>query len=95
MTWFYDRYIESSIDNRNEYAFPLLARDLSGLPPATVITAGFDPLRDEGSAYADRLAAAGVPVTHDHYEGMIHGFFSLSEEIDTGQEAIERAVERL
>ena len=93
--WFYDRYIQNKTDIRNEYAFPLLARDLTELPPATVVTAGFDPLRDEGIAYAERLADADVPVTHQHYEGMIHGFVSLSEEVDTAQTAIEYLADQL
>jgi acetyl esterase len=86
--WFYERYIQRETDARNEYAAPLLARDLSGLPPATVITAGFDPLRDEGFAYADRLDEAGVSVTHEHFEGMIHGFINLVDTVDRSREAI-------
>jgi acetyl esterase len=95
MEWFYDRYIQDPADNRNAYAFPIQARDLSGLPPATVVTAGFDPLRDEGIEYAERLAEAGVTVEHEHYERMIHGFVSLSEEVDTGQAAIESLADGL
>jgi len=95
MEWFYDRYVQRATDQRNAYAFPILADDLSDLPPATVITAGFDPLRDEGIEYAERLEAAGVPADHEHYEGMIHGFVSLSEELDSGQAAIETVADHL
>jgi acetyl esterase len=95
MEWFYDRYVQHVTDQRNAYAFPILADDLSDLPPATVVTAGFDPLRDEGIEYAERLEDAGVPVDHEHYERMIHGFVSLSEEVDTGQAAIESLAEHL
>jgi len=75
MEWFWDHYLDSELDGTNPYASPLRARDLSGLAPATVVTAGFDPLCDEGVAYADRLAEAGVDTEHHHYEGAIHGFF--------------------
>jgi acetyl esterase len=95
MQWFYERYIQDPTETRNEYAFPILARDLSDLPPATVITGGFDPLRDEGIEYAERLEDAGVPVDHQHYEGMIHGFVNLSEEVDVGQEAIEHLADQV
>ena len=70
---------------------PLRATDLSGLPPAYVVTAGFDPLRDEGKAYADKLDAAGVPVTYVNYPGMIHGFFSLRGLIPKAREAVAAA----
>jgi len=59
----------------NPLVSPLLASDHSGLPPAFVFTAGFDPLRDEGRAYADKLKTAGVSVDYKNYEGTIHGFF--------------------
>ncbi|WP_331233028.1 alpha/beta hydrolase [Natronorarus salvus] len=87
--WYVEKYLPRAIDRRNEYAAPLLARDLSGLPPATVITAGFDPLRDEGEVYADRLGEAGVPVEHDSYDGMIHGFVSFLDQFDAASDALE------
>ncbi|MXR51108.1 alpha/beta hydrolase fold domain-containing protein [Halovenus sp. WSH3] len=92
--WYLDQYVDDA-DHGNQYAFPLRARDLSGLPEATVITAGFDPIRDEGIAYADRLAEDGVDVEHMHYESQIHAFVSLYEHLDDGAEAIDRMGERL
>jgi len=80
MTWFFDHYLESDVHDRNPYAFPMGACDLSGLPAATVQTAGFDPLRDEGVAYAERLEDAGVAVSHHHYPDAIHGFVTMLAE---------------
>lgn len=89
MEYFRENYLRFPTDARNEYAWPMLASDLSGLPRATVVTAGFDPLRDEGQAYADRLGEDGVDVTHREYETTIHGFVSLLGILDGAREAIE------
>jgi acetyl esterase len=93
--WYLDQYLPRRADVANAYAVPLCARRLEDLPPATVLTAGFDPLADEGAAYADRLAAEGTPVEHLHYDGQIHGFVSLYEDIDEGRAAIDDAIARL
>ena len=87
--FYYHSYVQSPAHVRNAYASPLLADDLGDLPPATVVTAGFDPIRDEGIAYAEKLAAAGVEVTHDHYPDAIHAFASLPNAIPMGQEALD------
>jgi acetyl esterase len=77
MEWFWDHYLRDDIDGQNPYASPLKAQDLQGLPPATVVTCGFDPLRDEGAAYAKELEEAGVDTNHIHYEDAIHGIAQL------------------
>ena len=92
--WYLEQYVDDA-DHGNQYAFPLRARDLSGLPPATVVTAGFDPIRDEGIAYAERLTEDGVDVEHMHYESQIHAFVSLYEHLDDGVEAIDQVGEQL
>jgi acetyl esterase len=74
---------------------PLYAEDLSELPPATVITAEYDPLCDEGEAYARRLEAAGVPTKLIRYNGVIHGFFSMNGMIDKADEAHAFAAQEL
>lgn len=90
MKWFWAHYLERPLDGKHPYASPLQARDLSSLPPATVVTAGFDPLRDEGVTYAERLSKAGVPVEHRSYRGMIHGFVSMlsNPELDAARNEI-------
>ncbi|MWG33605.1 alpha/beta hydrolase [Halomarina oriensis] len=92
MHWFHEKYLPDPTMRRNEYAAPLLAGDLSGLPPATVVTAGFDPLRDEGQEYADRLESDGVDVSRHHYEGMIHGFVSMLDYVDPAHDALDDVV---
>jgi acetyl esterase len=77
MRWFWDHYAPEAQARLSPDASPLRAGDLAGLPPAFIVVTEFDPLRDEGLAYARRLVEAGVEVTIDDYEGMIHGFFPL------------------
>ena len=78
MPFYVASYLGPEGDATDPLASPLLAADLSNLPPAFVLTAGFDPLRDEGEAYAKRLEAAGVPTEYRCHEGMIHGFVSIT-----------------
>ena len=80
MDYFEGCYLGSDLHGRNPYAFPLEAADLSGLPPATVVTAGYDPLMDEGAAYAEAMESDGVDVTRRHYDDMIHAFLGMLDE---------------
>jgi acetyl esterase len=83
--YFRGHYLEHDLEAYNRYAFPMEACNLANLPPATVVTAGFDPLRDEGRAFANRLDADGIDVTYRNYEDMIHGFVSLLGQYEVSQ----------
>ncbi|MEU7074632.1 alpha/beta hydrolase [Streptomyces narbonensis] len=87
LRWYWDAYLRGPADRTDPRAAPLAGADLTGLPPAHVVTAGFDPLRDDGLAYAEALTAAGVPVTAHHYAGMFHGFLTMA--VDGLREAAE------
>jgi acetyl esterase len=78
MDWFLENYLPGPEAIQDPRASCLFAKDVSGLPAALVTTAGFDPLRDEGTAYADKMRAAGVAVEHVNVEGMVHGFFNMA-----------------
>jgi len=80
MEWFDECYLPDPLCGYNPFAYPLEADDFSGLPDATVLTAGYDPLRDEGRAYAEALADAGADVESHHYEDVIHGFIGMLQE---------------
>jgi acetyl esterase len=88
MVWFWDHYVPDVADRDDPRASPLRARELSGLPPALVVVAEYDPLRDEVLAYARRMLEAGVPVEIRHYDDVTHGFFSLASFLERGDEAV-------
>jgi acetyl esterase len=79
MEWFWNHYLREARDGTEPYASPLRATNFANLPPALLITAEYDPLRDEGAAYGIKLREAGVRLVHSDYPGMIHGFFSLGQ----------------
>jgi acetyl esterase len=91
MVWFWDHYAPDPAARVNPYASPLRAPDLSRLPPAYVITAEHDPLRQEGFEYADRLRAARVPVEHRHFGSQIHAFFTFVNVLDDADKAVADA----
>lgn len=90
MIWFTNQYLAKPEDAVHPHASPLLAENLKGLPPALVITAECDPLRDEGEAYAERLKQSGVSVICTRYPGMIHAFFSMLGAIPESQQAVDQ-----
>jgi acetyl esterase len=91
MRWYWRQYLRDSADGTDPYASPLRAPDLSRLPPALVITAGYDPLRDEGEAYGRRLREAGVDATVSRYDTMFHGFFGFGRLLDAAVPANKEA----
>jgi len=95
MEWFWDHYLASPADAAHPYACPDRAATLKGLPPALTITAEFDPLRDEGEAYASRLRDEGVPSVLKRYNGVTHGFFGMPLQLDQAKHAIEEAAAAL
>jgi len=93
--WFFENYLPQDFDPDDPYLFPLRADNLSGLPAALVITGEYDPLRDEGEMYAQRLTAAGISVGIHRYDGMMHGFVIASKFLDKGKLALMEAAASL
>jgi acetyl esterase/lipase len=91
MDWFFGHYCAPGTDLREPRLSPLLAGDVAGLPPAHIHTAGFDPLRDEGKAYADKLERAGVKVRYTCHEGMVHHFYCMAGAIPYARSAVKEA----
>ena len=90
MRWFWDDYA-SGEQRREPYVSPIRADDLRGLPPALVVTAEYDPLRDEGEAYGRRLEQAGVPTTVSRYDGQLHGFYAMPSFFPAAEKALAEA----
>jgi acetyl esterase len=88
MERFRANYLPNEQDKLDWRASPLLAKSLAGAPPAFLLTAGFDPLVDEGRAYAERLAREGIEVEYRDYPDMIHGFIVMGGVLDTANEAV-------
>lgn len=93
--WYWDNYLTTPDDGTHPLASPLRAPDHSNLPPALVISAEYDPLRDEGESYAERLRESGVPAEVTRYAGMAHGFFTMSGTLDAARRAVEQATAHL
>lgn len=95
MIWFWDHYTGTGDDRNNPHVALIRAKDLSGLPDATIIAAEYDPLVDEAVAYGDALKAAGVNVKTTVYEGMVHGFNSRTGVLDAAKTALDEASTRV
>jgi acetyl esterase len=95
MIWFWDHYLTDPSEAALPYVSPLRARDLSGLPPALVVTAEYDPLRDEGEHYAEKLRTAGTPAITSRWDGMNHGFFFWVGRVDKAAEAMAESCQWL
>ncbi len=95
MRWFYNQYLRDERDGTDWRFSPTRANDLSGVPPAFVLTAEFDPLRDQGEAFARRLEAAGVPVEARRYDGVFHGFFGMRDLMEPAQQAFDDVTKAL
>jgi len=95
MQWFIDHYITKPDDMRNAYASPLVASDLSKLPPTLMITAEYDILLKQCDSYSEKLRKAGVLTMSRNYEGAIHGFFTLPDAFDAGRDAVGKISETL
>jgi acetyl esterase len=93
--WFMGHYLRNDDDVRNPLASPMFTTSFNGLPPALIITAEFDPLRDEAEDYGQKLREAGVPVQVSRYEGMVHGFISMNDMLDKGKDGIAEAASAL
>ena len=91
MRWFWEKYLADPKHGAEGYASPVRAANLANLPPGLCITAGYDPLRDEGEVYAARLREAGVDVRTSRYPGMFHGFLGMTAELDKAREAMAEA----
>ncbi|WP_273454384.1 alpha/beta hydrolase [Nevskia ramosa] len=92
MEWFFGHYVKDPAALTSISLRPIKAESLKGLPPALVITAEFDPLRDEGNAYAAKLKAAGVAVESKSYDGAIHGFYTFFSGLDVGRQAVDQGI---
>ena len=93
--WYSRQYLPNEAAGAEPYASPLRAPDLRGQPPALVVTAEYDPIRDEGEAYAERLREAGVPVIRRRYPGLIHAFFLIAGMVDAARAAVGETCETL
>ena len=92
MQWFYEQYLNDPAEGDEARVSPIRCPDLAGLPPAFVVTAEYDPLRDQGAAYAEAMRTAGNSIAVRNYAGLFHGFFAMGDAIDAARVAFGDAV---
>jgi acetyl esterase len=95
MQWFWKQYLNTDADGQNPYASPLQVKRLQGMAPAAIFTAEFDPLRDDGAAYAAKLREGGVPVQYKCQEGLIHGYMGMANVVEPAKKARDDAAAAL
>lgn len=95
IAWYHEQFLPDDVDRGDLRLGPALAKDFTGLPPALIITAEFDPLRDDGKHYGELLSAAGVPVEYTCYDGMIHGYFHYGKIIDAATASLNQVIDAL
>jgi acetyl esterase len=95
MDWFWEQYLADPADGANPYASPIRATSLAGLPPAAVYVVEYDPLRDEGLAYAEALRAAGVPADARCFDGLVHGYLQMGAVSGAARRAVADTVQAL
>ncbi|MYL70495.1 alpha/beta hydrolase fold domain-containing protein [Halobacillus litoralis] len=89
MKWFFQHYLNREEEGRDVFVSPLRLKKMAGLPPTIMVTAEYDPLREEAFAYAEELHASGVTVTHHHFDDLVHSFINMAGVVDRSAEALE------
>ncbi|SDN99417.1 alpha/beta hydrolase [Halobacillus aidingensis] len=95
MKWFFQHYLKEEEDGRDVFVSPLRTQNMAELPPTLMVTAEYDPLREEAFAYTERLQASGVSVNHLHFEDLVHSFINMAGVVDCSAEALDKMTRTL